>query len=40
MDTVESVTDTGGRQGHWVVRGPGGKTVEYDTIITRIGRAR
>jgi uncharacterized membrane protein len=34
METVESVTDLGGGRAHWVVRGPGDKTVEYDTIIT------
>jgi uncharacterized membrane protein len=33
MEIVESVTPNGDRA-HWVVRGPGDKRVEYDTVIT------
>ena len=33
METVESVTVNDGGSAHWVVRGPGGKTVEYDTRV-------
>ena len=33
MEIVESVTETGEGH-HWVVRGPGDKTVSYDTVIT------
>lgn len=34
METVESVTDAGDGRSHWVVRGPGDKRLEYDTVIT------
>lgn len=33
MEIVESITPEGDRA-HWVVRGPGDKRVEYDTVIT------
>ena len=33
MEIVESVTETGEGH-HWVVRGPGDRTISYDTVIT------
>ena len=33
MEIVESVTEAGEGH-HWVVRGPGDKRIEYDTVIT------
>ena len=34
MQNVESVRRTGDGRSHWVARGPGGKTVEWDAEIT------
>jgi uncharacterized membrane protein len=34
MDHVQSVTSTGARSSHWVVRAPAGTTVEWDAEIT------
>jgi len=33
MEHVESVMSTGGRLSHWIVKGPGGSTVEWDADI-------
>jgi uncharacterized membrane protein len=34
MTHLESVRMTGGNRSHWVAKAPGGKTVEWDAIIT------
>lgn len=34
MDNVVSVTPIDARRSHWVVKAPGGKTVEWDATIT------
>jgi len=34
MDNIVSVDILDGRRSHWVVRAPGGKTVEWDAVIT------
>ncbi|HLK67490.1 MAG TPA: SRPBCC family protein [Bryobacteraceae bacterium] len=33
MKNLESVTDLGGGRSHWVVKGPGGRTFEWDAVI-------
>jgi uncharacterized membrane protein len=33
MKYLESVTETGGNRSHWVVKAPGGRTVEWDAVI-------
>jgi len=34
MDNVVSVTPIDAKRSHWVVKAPGGKTVEWDSVIT------
>ena len=34
MENVESVRMDDGRRSHWVVKAPGGKTVEWDSVLT------
>jgi len=34
METVESVSANGDGRAHWVVRGPGDRKVEFDTVLT------
>lgn len=34
MENIESVTVIDARRSHWVVSAPGGKTVEWDSVIT------
>lgn len=34
MDNVVSITPLDGKRSHWVVKAPGGKTVEWDAMIT------
>jgi uncharacterized membrane protein len=34
MENVESVTPGDDRTSHWVVKAPGGRTVEWDAVIT------
>ena len=34
MDNVASVSPIDDRRSHWVVKAPGGKTVEWDSVIT------
>lgn len=34
MDNIVSVSVDGGGRSHWVVKAPGGKTVEWDAVIT------
>ena len=34
MENVESVTPADDRRSHWVVKAPGGKTVEWDSVLT------
>lgn len=33
MKHIESVTDNGANRSHWVVKAPGGRTVEWDAVI-------
>jgi len=35
MSNVEEVRDLGNGRSHWVVKGPAGKTVEWDAVITK-----
>lgn len=35
MSNVQEVRDLGNGRSHWVVKGPAGKTVEWDAVITR-----
>lgn len=34
MENVESVTPGDGQTSHWVVQAPGGRTVEWDSVLT------
>ncbi len=34
MENIQSITTTDRRTSHWVVNAPGGKTVEWDAIVT------
>src|SRR4051794_38222284 len=34
MDNVVSISPIDDRRSHWVVKAPGGKTVEWDSVIT------
>lgn len=35
MSNVQEVRDLGGERSHWVVKGPAGKTVEWDAVVTK-----
>jgi len=34
LSNVREVRDLGGGRSHWVVRGPGGRTLEWDAVVT------
>jgi len=34
MDNIERIDVVDDRRSHWVVKGPGGKTVEWDSVVT------
>jgi uncharacterized membrane protein len=34
MENIESITVQDDRHSHWVVKAPGGKTVEWDAVVT------